>query len=115
MILIKNYINIFVYNMILPLSIINNIIVIFITLLVSIHLSNIITKFFNKWIKIDSILLIIHLFIISYLYYLVKKYTNFFDDQTNEFVILIGPMLGTLSNYFVPILKKWKLKVEKYK
>jgi hypothetical protein len=95
--------------MLIILSIINNIIVIFLTLLVSIHLSNIITKFLNKWIKIDSILLLIHLFIISYIYYLVKEYTKIFDHHTYEFVILIGPMIGILSNYFIPILKKWNL------
>ena len=95
--------------MLIILSIINNIIVILLTLLVSIYLSNIITKFINRWIKIDAILLVIHIFIISYIYYSVKEYTKFFDHHTYEFVILIGPMIGILSNYVIPILKKWKL------
>ena len=103
----------FSYIMLIILSILNNIIVIFLTLSGCICLSNIITKYLNKWIKIDSILLIIHLFIISYLFYLIKQYTNLFDNQTNEFVIFIGPIIGVLSNYLVPILTKWKVKLEK--
>jgi hypothetical protein len=99
--------------MLIILSILNNIIVVFLTLSGCICISNIITKYLNKWIKIDSILLIIHLFIISYLFYLIKQYTQLFDNQTNEFVILIGPMMGVLSNYLVPILTKWKVKLEK--
>ena len=103
----------FSYIMLIILSILNNIIVVFLTLSGCICISNIITKYLNKWIKIDSILLIIHLFIISYLFYLIKQYTQLFDNQTNEFVILIGPMMGVLSNYLVPILTKWKVKLEK--
>ena len=101
--------------MLIILSILNNIIVVLLTLSGCICISNIITKYLNKWIKIDSILLIIHLFIISYLFYLIKQYTQLFDNQTNEFVILIGPMMGVLSNYLIPILTKWKVKLEKNK
>lgn len=99
--------------MLIILSILNNIIVVLLTLSGCICISNIITKYLNKWIKIDSILLIIHLFIISYLFYLIKQYTQLFDNQTNEYVILIGPMMGVLSNYLIPILRKWKVKLEK--
>lgn len=103
----------FSYIMLIILSILNNIIVVLLTLSGCICISNIITKYLNKWIKIDSILLIIHLFIISYLFYLIKQYTQLFDNQTNEYVILIGPMMGVLSNYLIPILTKWKVKLEK--
>lgn len=99
--------------MLIILSILNNIIVVLLTLSGCICISNIITKYLNKWIKIDSILLIIHLFIISYLFYLIKQYTQLFDNQTNDYVILIGPMMGVLSNYLIPILRKWKVKLEK--
>jgi hypothetical protein len=95
--------------------IIFNIFVIFITLLFSIELSNIVVKFIKKWIKIELILIFIHLYIICFIYYLVEEYTPFIKNNTDVTFIIIGTMLTVLSDHFPNFLKKCKLIIQKKK
>ena len=64
--------------------------------------SNIITKHINTWIKSPVIIIIIHLFIICFLYYFVRLFIPFITVDISIVIIIIGPMLGILSNYFKP-------------
>jgi hypothetical protein len=92
-----------------------NIFVVFLTLLFSIEVSNIVIKFIKKWIKIDVILISIHLYVICFIYYLVQQYTPFFKNNTDVAVIIIGPMIGCLSDYFLDFLRKCKSIIRKKK
>lgn len=92
-----------------------NIFVVFITLFFSIEVSNIVIKFIKKWIKIDVILISIHLYIICLIYYLIQQYTPFFKNNTDVAVIIIGPMLTIMSDYFPKFLRKCKSIIRKKK
>jgi hypothetical protein len=86
-----------------------NIFITFITLLFSIELSNIAVKFIKRWIKIEIILISIHLYIICFIYYLVEQYTPFVVTNRHVAIIIIGTMVTVLSDYFPEFLKKCKL------
>ena len=78
------------------------IIIIYISILFIIQISNIITKYISLWIKSPIILIIIHLFIICNLYFFIHLLIPFVIVDIAVVIIIIGPMLSVLSNYFDP-------------
>lgn len=77
-------------------------IIIYISIFFIIQSSNVITKYINIWIKSPILLIIIHLFIICILYFFVRLFIPFVTSDISIVIIIIGPMLGILSNYFKP-------------
>ena len=60
------------------------------------------TKYIHIWIKSPIILIIIHLFIICIFYYFIRVFTQFIFVDIAVVIIIIGPMLGLLSDFFTP-------------
>jgi hypothetical protein len=77
-------------------------IIIYVFIFFIIQSSNVITKYINIWIKSPILLIIIHLFIICILYFFVRLFLPFVTSDISIVFIIIGPMLGILSNYFKP-------------
>lgn len=77
-------------------------IIIYISIFFIIQSSNVITKYINIWIKSPILLIIIHLFIICIFYFFVRLFIPFVTSDISIVIIIIGPMLGILSNYFKP-------------
>ena len=84
-------------------------IIIYVSILFIIQIANIITKFINIWIKSPILLIIIHLFIICILYFFVRLFIPFVTIDVSIVIIIIGPMLGLVSNYFKPFTILCKL------
>ena len=69
----------------------------------NVKLSNILTNVLEKYITSNVYILIsFHLYLICLFYSLFTTYMNFTDNPAS---ILIGPMIGVFSSYFVPFLK----------
>ena len=80
-----------------------DIVFIYITLFFIIIISNILTKYIQRIIKAPILLLIIHLFLICILYYIVSIFRPFISLEVAAIaVIMIGPMIAILSDYFRP-------------
>jgi hypothetical protein len=79
-----------------------DIIFIYITIFFIIKISNMATKFIQIWVKPRIILIIIHLFIICILYYFIRVFTPYISVDIGVAIIIIGPMLAVLSDYFKP-------------
>jgi hypothetical protein len=79
-----------------------DIIFIYITIFFIIKISNMATKFIQIWVKPRIILIIIHLFIICILYYFIRVFTPYISIDIGVAIIIIGPMLAVLSDYFKP-------------
>ena len=88
-----------IYNV---LWILIDIIFIYVVIFFIIKIANVLTKYIEFGINPPILLLIIHLFIICILYYFVRIFTPFISLDIAVAVIMIGPMLGTLSDYFRP-------------
>ena len=84
------------------LLILLDLIFIYIAILFSIEISNRITKHINIWIKSPLLLIFIHLFIICVLYSFIRSFISsiFVTVDISIIIIIIGPMLGIVSNYF---------------
>jgi len=79
-----------------------DIIFIYITIFFIIKISNMATKFIQIWVKPRIILIIIHLFIICILYYFIRVFTPYISVDIGVAIIIIGPMIAVLSDYFKP-------------
>lgn len=79
-----------------------DVIFIYITIFFVIKISNMLTKYIQIWIKPRIILIIIHLFIICILYYFIRVFTPYISVDIGVAIIIIGPMIGVLSDYFKP-------------
>ena len=79
-----------------------DIIFIFISIFIIVKISNVLTKYIQIWIKSRIILIIIHLYIICILYYFIRIFTPYISLDIAVAIIIIGPMLGILSDYFIP-------------
>ena len=79
-----------------------DVIFIYITIFFVIKISNMLTKFIQIWIKPRIILIVIHLFIICILYYYIRVFTPYISVDIGVSIIIIGPMIAVLSDYFKP-------------
>ena len=82
---------------------------IIIVIVISTNISNIIASFCAKWINIQWIVLAIHLYIICVLYRFFRLITTNYIKDTGTVALLAGPMVGYLSNYFIPYMKYYKI------
>jgi hypothetical protein len=97
-----------------------DLIAVFIILCIIIKISNYLTKILSKWIKIQTVLIFIHLYIIAILYYFSKVYIDKIimpekrvDIESKVIInninsVINGAMLIILSDYLNPYLNKYK-------
>ena len=90
------------------LTILIDIFFIFIVIVISTNVSNIITRYCKKLLNIREIILAFHLYIVCMLYYFSRLITANIIVDTGSVALIAGPILGYLSNYLDPYLKHYK-------
>ena len=100
----KNIISILIYL----LKIVLEIIFIYIYIFFVIKISNICTKYISNWIKSPIILITFHIFIICIFYDFISNLITYFEIDIAFIIIIIGPMIGSVSDYFTPFTKLLK-------
>lgn len=74
----------------------------------TIKIANIVTSYLEKYISNQYALVLFHIYIICLSYYMLKQILLKVPVpllQDGLAVIIVGPMIGTYSHYFVPFMK----------